>query len=333
MNRRSQDNHKCWASRWRIIANKALLWLLAAGCFYLVYRRIEGAANSAGQTAWQYLVAFFAGVDWLAWLGLMVPYSLFFLLVDSHAIWRVIRWFNAPNIRFTQILPVRASAFILSLFNEQVGKGAISFYLLKCHKVPIWQALSSMIYNGMIEIYQLLLFAAGGFILHFDFILVAAEARALVDLILVFMIMAALYLPVHLLYFSGRLLPGSRWREQPLLHGFRQSTPYQYLLLLLFKMPNMLGAVLVYTLALECFHVEVAFTQVLFSLPLIFLAAALPLPFHAGGLLLWTLLYPDLPKVGAFAFVMHLFFVSFNAVIGAFFLPWVSSALFADKKP
>lgn len=317
--------------QWRVLANKVLLWLLTAGCFYLIYRRVDIAANSDGQTAWQYLAAFFAGVDWLAWLGLMIPYSVFFLLVDSHAIWRVIRWFNAPQLRFTQILPIRASAFILSLLNEQVGKGAISLYLLKCHKVPIWQALSSMIYNGMVEIYQLLLFAAGGFILHFGLISVTEETGLLINLIFTFMIIAALYFPLHLLYFSGRLLPSSQWREQPLLHGFRQSTSYQYGLLLLFKAPNMLGAVLVYTLALECFHVEVSFTQVLFSLPLIFLAAALPLPFHAGGLLLWTLFYPELPEIGAFALVMHLFFVSFNAIIGVLFLPQVSSVLLDDK--
>ena len=59
-----------------------------------------------------------------------------------------------------------------------------------------------------------------------------------------------------------------------------------YLMLLLFKLPNLLLAVVVYTLALALFHVPVGFGQMLAFLPVIFLAAALPLPFHAGALLL-----------------------------------------------
>ena len=70
------------------------------------------------------------------WLALMIPYSVFFFLVDSHVTWRVVRWFNAPELKFTSMLPIRASAYILSLVNEQVGKGAMTLYLLRHHKVP-----------------------------------------------------------------------------------------------------------------------------------------------------------------------------------------------------
>ena len=66
----------------------------------------------------------------------MIPYSVFFFLVDSHLTWRVVRWFNAPELKFTSMLPIRASAYILSLVNEQVGKGAMTLYLLRHHKVP-----------------------------------------------------------------------------------------------------------------------------------------------------------------------------------------------------
>ena len=65
-------------------------------------------------------------------------------------------------------------------------------------------------------------------------------------------------------------------------------------------------------------------------LPVIFIAAALPLPFHAGALLLWTVLFPAFPEVGAFSLVMHTFFVSFNATIGLIFLPKANKELFVD---
>ena len=78
-------------------------------------------------------------------------------------------------------------------------------------------------------------------------------------------------------------------------------------------------------------HVEVAFGQMLAFLPVIFLAAALPLPFHAGALLLWTVLFPEYPEVGAFSLVMHTFFVLFNAVLGLIFLPRANRELFSEQ--
>jgi len=89
-------------------------------------------------------------------------------------------------------------------------------------------------------------------------------------------------------------------------------------------------AVLVYTASLRLFHVDVGFGQMLAFLPVIFLAAALPLPFHAGALLLWTVLFPQYPEVGAFSLVMHTFFVSLNALIGVAFLPLANRELFVE---
>ena len=92
----------------------------------------------------------------------------------------------------------------------------------------------------------------------------------------------------------------------------------------------MLFAVFVYTFALELFRVDVNLGQMLAFLPVIFLAAALPLPFHAGALLLWTVLFPAFPEVGAFSLVMHTFFVLFNAAIGVVLLPKANAELFNE---
>jgi hypothetical protein len=62
------------------------------------------------------------------------------------------------------MLPIRASAYILSLVNEQVGKGAMSLYLYRRHGVPAWQAISCMLLLGLMEIYQLLFFSSLGVI-------------------------------------------------------------------------------------------------------------------------------------------------------------------------
>ena len=303
-------------------------WLLTAGCFYLVWGKINTAAVLEDQEVIEYLLTFFGQANWVLWLGIMVPYSVFFFIVDTHATWRVIRWFNVSDIELKAILPIRASAYILSLVNEQVGKGAMSLYLLRRHDVPGWEALSSMIFLGIVEIYQLLIFSSVGVLLGFALVQEASSVLPL-DLILPAVFVSAfLYLPIHVAYFRGRVLKKFTLRDRPLFHALRQGTPRHYLLVLLFKAPNLVGAVIVYTVALGLFQVDVSFGQMLAFLPVIFLAAALPLPFHAGALLLWTVLFPDYPEVGAFSLVMHTFFVIFNAIIGTLFLPRANRELF-----
>ena len=310
---------------------RAATWVAAAGCFWLVYTRIEAAAARQGATAFEYLIDFFAGADWVLWLAVMMPYSVFFFLVDSHATWRVIRWFNASGLRFGHMLPIRASAYILSLVNEQVGKGAMTLYLLKRHNTPGWETLSSMIFLGLIEVYQLLMFSAIGVALNFHLLQEASKLLPLDWIFPIILAVAAIYLPLHIAWFRA----GARGdeedeglRNKPLLRAFRRARPIHYLLVVLFKAPNLLGAVVVYTVALELFQVQASLGQMLAFLPVIFLAAALPLPFHAGALLLWTVLFPDYPEVGAFSLVMHTFFVLFNALIGVLFLPKANKELF-----
>ncbi|MDA1073876.1 MAG: hypothetical protein O3A63_03820 [Proteobacteria bacterium] len=320
------------SSNARNLIFKLVTWVIAIGCFYLVYTRVEAAAARESMSAADYMIRFFGEADWGMWLMIMVPYSVFFFVVDAHATWRVIRWFNTPDIRLRNILPIRASAYILSLVNEQVGKGAMTLYLLKRYKVPGWEALSSMIFLGFMEIYQLLIFSAIGVLIGYELVQEASTMRRLDIILPVVFIIAFTYLPLHIWYFSGSLLKNSKLRDKALLRAFRQAKPTHYLLVFLFKAPNLLFAVLVYTTALKLFQVDVGLGQMLAFLPVIFMAAALPLPFHAGALLLWTVLFPDYPEVGAFSLVMHTFFVVFNAVIGVLFLPKANKELFGDEE-
>ena len=303
-------------------------WGLTAVCFYLVWGKIDDAAARENQAAFQYLLVFFGQANWLLWLAVMIPYSVFFFLVDAHVTWRVIRWFNVSEIKLNAVLPIRGSAYILSLVNEQVGKGAMSLYLLRRHQVPGWEALSSMIFLGIMEIYQLLIFSSIGVLLGFELVVEASSMLPLAVILPTVFIVAAIYLPIHIAYFRGHLLKKFSVRDKGVFHALRQGTPRHYVLTLLFKAPNLIGAVVVYTVALELFQVDVNFGQMLAFLPVIFLAAALPLPFHAGALLLWTVLFPEYPEVGAFSLVMHTFFVMFNAVIGTLFLPRANRELF-----
>ena len=94
---------------------------------------------------------------------------------------------------------------------------------------------------------------------------------------------AALYFPLHLAYFSGAVLARSKLRDAQIFRAFRLAGFHHYILVVLFKAPNLLAAVLVYMLALQLFNVEVEFGQMLAFLPVIFLAAALALGVSADA--------------------------------------------------
>lgn len=322
---------KSQPSRYQGILVKLTVWLIAAGCFYLVYRGIDKKAAEEQQSAWVYLANFFAEVNWGWYILLMLCYSMFFVLVDSHALWRVMRWFNVPELRWQKLLPIRASAYILSLMNEQVGKGALTLYLFKSHQVPLLKGISSMIYSGMMEISQLLIFASIGLALHYQTVATVPADWPLAEVMLTVMVVATIYFVLHVLYFDGRILANwRRLRDLQICHSFAKSSLAQYGLLILFKAPALMGAMVVYYLTLGLFNVPVSFVEIATFLPLIFLAAALPLPFHAGALLIWSQLFPEFPEVGAFAFVMSLTFVGTNALIGLMFLPHVNKVLLSD---
>ena len=189
-----------------------------------------------------------------------------------------------------------------------------------------------MVMLGLMEIYQLLFFSGIGVLIYYSLVQ-EASSQIRLDVILptVFAI-AICYLPIHILFFKGVFGEFSKIRDAQIFRAFRQARPIHYLLLLLFKAPNLLGAVMVYTFALQLFNVDVGFGQMLAFLPVIFLAAALPLPFHAGALLLWTVLFPEFPEVGVFSLIMHTFFVLFNAAIGVVFLPKANAELFDQAK-
>ena len=139
---------------WRVL----IPWMITITCFGYLYTRIAGAAAREGLDLSSYLFGIFTRVPWHQWLALMVGYSCFFFLVDSLVVWRIINWFNT-RVAYRDILPIRGSAYILSIINEQVGKGAMGLYLHRRYGVPGWEVGSSMLFIMFCEFYYLLAWA------------------------------------------------------------------------------------------------------------------------------------------------------------------------------
>jgi hypothetical protein len=301
---------------------RILPWLITVACFSWLYARIGAAAARQGQTALPYLASAFAGVAWGKWLALMIPYSLLYFLIDSAVVWRVVSWFNAP-LRYADVLPIRGSSFILSIINEQVGKGAIGFWMNRRYGTPGWEIASSLFFIMFCEFYYLLAWATLGWALRSsdlppEFGLLPWLAGA-----------AALFLALWLAFFRGRIARGSALRERPLFHAFRRAQLGHYLGIMALRSPALLAAAVVYAGCARLFGVETSALAMLSYVPVVFFGAATPGPMRSVAITLWVLLFPgNEAAMAAFGLVQHNFFIFFNAAIGLLFLPRAQRELF-----
>ncbi len=305
---------------------RVLPWLVTAGCFAYLYGRLDRAAAAQGQRLGPYLAAIFEHVSWSRWLALMIPYCALFVLIDSLVVWRVIGWFNA-RLRYTDVLPIRASAYILSIVNEQVSKGAIALYLSRRNGIPAWEVGSSMLFIMFCEYYYLLGWATLGVLIEWR------RLPAAFHVIPWLALASAAFLSLFLLFFGGRIAWGQGLRERPLFRSFRMAKLRHYAGVIALRSPAMLAAVVVYALALRLLGVTVGLGEMFGYLPVIFFGAAMPGPMHSVAIVLWVLLFPERPgEMTAFGFVQHNFFVLFNAATGLLFLRRASRELL-EKTP
>ena len=262
-----------------------LPWVITALCFGYLYTRLSGAAARDGLGLIEYLGGIFGRVSWGKWLALMVPYSAFFFLIDSLVVWRVVSWFNTP-VSYTGILPIRGSSYILSILNEQVGKGAMGLYLNRRYGVPGWEVGSSMIFIMFCEFFYLLGWATIGYSLT------KADLPEVFGLIPWIAAAAAAFLIAWIAFFRSGVAPAPAkaapgeeeedqpvsFRDRPIFKSFREAGPLHYLTIVVFRSPALLAAVVVYTYALNLFGVEASMGQMLGYLPVIFFGAATPAP-------------------------------------------------------
>jgi hypothetical protein len=292
---------------------KLLPYVITLGCFAYLYSRLSHAAAAEGTGLVPYLLRSFENVSWSRWLAMMIPYCFLYLIFDSLVVWSVINWFNT-KIRYLDILPIRASAYILSLVNEQISKGAIAVYLNRRDGVPGWEVGSSMLFLMFCEYYSLMLWATVGVMLRWNAI------QQVFHVIPWIALGSGVFFVLFHLFFTGRIGAGTL-RDRPIFRAFRLAKVWHYGAVIAMRAPLVIAGVVVYTLALRLFGGSVSFGEMLGYLPVIFFGAAMPGPMHSVAILFWVLLFPDKPgQMTAFGFVMHNFFIVFNAGIGLLFL-------------
>ena len=256
----------------------------------------------------------FVNVEWIPWLLLMMVYSFLYFSIDTLVVARALNWF-IEEVKYRDIMPIRASAYIISILNEQIGKGAMAYYLNKRDQVPGWEVGSVMLFIMFCEVFYLLVWATIGFFVSRE------SLPAIFGLIPSIAVGSAVVLTLWMLYFQGRILPNHQFRDKRLFHAFRLAKPRHYGAFFLLRSPALLSAVVVYTIALSLFGVDASFASLLGYLPVIFFAATVPTPMRAAAITSWVILFPENEgEMAAFGFVQHNFFILFNAVIGLLFL-------------
>jgi hypothetical protein len=308
---------------------RLLPWAITVACFAYLYARMTGPAAALGLSVPAYLARTFADVSWGQWLALMAPYSVLFFLVDSAVVWRVINWFNT-RVAYADILPVRGSSYILSILNEQVGKGAMGVYLYRRHGVPGWELGSSMLFIMMCELLYLSMWATIGWTIAGD-----ALPGVFSSIPYIFAGVVALFVVLHLVMTRAVGEGETSFTQRPVFRAFREARWWYYPAIAAMRSPAILAAVVVYTLVLRLFGVEVGFATMLGYLPVIFFGAATPGPMRSVAITLWVVLFPeqDPGRMGAFGLVQHNFFIFFNAAIGLIFLRRANRELFGESAP
>lgn len=284
---------------------KILPWIVTVVIFALIFRRVPLAK----------VLESLRGAHVLPYLAIMVPYSMVYLLVDTFCLTRVLNWFNA-RIAYRDVLPIRATTYLLTLLNSPLGQGSIALYLNRREGIPFLEVASSVLFMMFVELYQLVFFSSVG---------AALAPRRVEGLFWVYLALYV-YFVAHVTFFRLKSDWLAERKAAVMLRSFRLAHLRHYLLLILFKAPNFLMATVVYYFALRCFDLHLPYRELLMFLPVIFLSAALPIGVaHLGApQYFWLHFFGDRASEAgllAFSLTAHVTFMLMNATLGVPFLP------------
>src|SRR5258708_21456469 len=179
------------------IWKKALPYIGTVAIFALIFWRIPMA--KVGEALRQAPV--------LKFVGVFLPFSAFYWMIDSICLTWVVNRFNAP-VRFRDIFPIRASMYLLALLNTNLGQGGVAYYLHRKLKISFLEALGSILFIALLEVYQLFLFSTLGVIFYAP--TSAAQMRIVGVLRIAYIVAWALLASIIIFFAAARRSPGIR---------------------------------------------------------------------------------------------------------------------------
>ena len=276
------------------------------------------------------LLAAFRDADYIRFLALMVPNTVFYFCWDTLVLTTVVRWFHA-DVSYRKMLPVRAASYVVGFFNTNAGRGAVAAYLWRRLDAPFLELGSTVIFLVLTEYTQLVLWAMLG--------LLAFRSDLTARLLLVAGSVAAFWI-VFFGYTKLRVTPAGivRWlvapRDWALFRSFRIATIASYAKIVVLRMPMFAVSLCAHYYAAHAFGIQIPFGRMLTFLPVIFMAAALPVTVaHLGttqaAWIFFFSQYAPVPRLLAFSLAAHLVFSFTRAMLGVAWLP----AAYLDLQP
>jgi hypothetical protein len=267
-------------------------------------------------------VAALRDANYAVFFAVMVPNVLFYFAWDTLILRTVIRWFHG-DVPYRDLLPVRASSYVVGFFNTNAGRGALAAYLWRRLNAPFLELGSTVIFLVLTEYTQLVLWAMLG-ILGF-------RSEITPSLLPVAAAVAVFWI-LFFAYARLRITPARavRWlfapREWQLFRTFRRAEAIRYVQIVLLRAPMFLVSLAAHYFAAHAFGISIPFGQLLTFLPVIFMVAALPVTVaHLGTTqAAWIYFfgqYAAAPRLLAFSLVAHLTFTLTRALFGLAWLP------------
>ncbi|MGH7962088.1 MAG: hypothetical protein ACRERD_09735 [Candidatus Binatia bacterium] len=254
--------------------------------------------------------------------ALMAAYSLFYFLVDTFVLRTVMRWFHGA-ISYASLLPVKAVAYLTSMVNPQLAQGALILYLSRRERKPVLEITSSILFMGIVEMGQLLLYASLGMAL--------VGGRGIPQVL--FLAPVVLIVMIGVIFGLFRRRSGPSWA---VARTFRLAPLSRYGQLILLKAPIFFTALFVHYFALQMFGIFVPLSQLLPILPLVFLSTALPSFMHSGfSQAAWVTFlgaYDPENMLLAYSLAAHVTFMACNGGLGALFLRQAYNDLFGSQE-
>jgi hypothetical protein len=272
--------------------------------------------------------------DYVWFLALMVPNTIFYFCWDTLVLQRAISWFHG-DVPYRDLLPVRAASYVVGFFNTNVGRGALAAYLWRRLNVSFLELSGTVIFLVITEYLQLVIWAMLG---AFGF-----RSEITRGLVPIAAGVAALWL-AFFAYTRLNVTPGRVWRwlfaprDWQVLRTFRRAGLGAYGRIVVLRAPMFAVSLFAHYYAAHAFGIRIPFGQLLTFLPVIFMVAALPVTVaHLGTTqAAWLFFfgpYASGPQLLAFSLVAHLTFTATRALIGLVWLPAAFTDLVTMAQP
>jgi hypothetical protein len=297
--------------------------LVTAAIFLLIFRKVP----------FEKFTGALAGADYLHFWSALIPFSVLYFALDTVVLWAVVRWFHPARapLLFSDLLPVRAVDYLISILNHKLSQGAMIVYLARQRQASLLELTSTIVFLDLLQKTHLVVWASAGMIL-----VGSTLPRGLYLVPLAVLLGWTLFL----LYMRGRLAFLGVWlapKDWRLLRTFRIAPLRRYFQVLLLKAPLLLAAALAHSWAMKAFGIEIGALKLLATLPLIFLVGAMPVTIaHLGTTqAAWLFFHGEAaspPALLAYSLAAHLTFMLGNAALGLAFLPRAYRDLFGERR-